>query len=260
MESINWPLSDYGRYKGVNEDWCGKACLGDSFCAVAIFGDGQCWKKKFPFSNGTKDANNYASKVLSKIRRDNSTFNPSSIDFNSTFNHSSADLKKKKHSTVRLFVSVLLSNSMFLNLLFLLATFLLVFCFKYWKSKALKTNPFMAGMNLRSYTYEELTKATNGFREELGRGAFAKVYKGVLENEDRKLVAVKRMNDLVKEGDMEFKVEMSAIGSTNHRNFVQLLGYCNEGKHRLLVYEFMTNGSLASFLFGGSRPYWYQRI
>ena len=227
MESINWPLSDFGRYKGVNEDWCRKACSGDSFCAVAVFGDGQCWKKKIPLSNGMKDTNNFASKVLIKISRDNSTFNPLGADFNSTFSHSAADLKKKKHSTVRLFVSVLLTGSMFLNLLFLLATFLLVFCFKYWKSKALKTYPFMPGMNFQSYTYEELTKTTNGFREELGRGAFAKVYKGVLEYEDRKLVAVKRMNDLVKEGDMEFKAEVSAIGSTNHRNLVQLLGYCN---------------------------------
>jgi len=53
---------------------------------------------------------------------------------------------------------------------------------------------------------------------------------------------------------------VSAIGRTNHRNLVQLLGFCNEEQHRLLVYEFMSNGSLASFLFGVSRPYWYQRI
>ncbi|KAM4118032.1 hypothetical protein ACB094_02G170100 [Castanea mollissima] len=218
MESINWPLSDYGRFVNVTEDWCRNACLGDCFCAVAVFGGGQCWKKKIPLSNGMKDPNNVASKVLIKIRKDNSTFNPSG-----------ADLKKKNHSTVILIVTVLLSSSMFLNLLFLMAAFLPVFRFKYWKSKALKTYPFTLGMNLRRYTYEELTKATNEFREELGRGAFAKVYKGVLEYEDRKLVSVKRMNDLVKEGNMEFKTEVSAIGSTNHRNLVQLLGYCNEG-------------------------------
>ena len=170
-----------------------------------------------------------------------------------------ADLKKKDQSTVILIVSVL-GSSVFLTLLFLLAAFLLVFRFKYWKSKVLKPYEVMLGMNLRSYTYEELTKATNGFREELGRGASAKVYKGVLEYEDRKLVAVKRMNDMVNEGDLEFKAEVSAIGRTNHRNLVQLLGFCNEGQHRLLVYEFMSNGSLASFLFGVSRPYWYQRI
>ena len=249
MGSVNWPFGDYGRYDAVTEDWCRKACLGDCFCALAVFGGGLCWKKKIPLSNGIKDPTLVGTKVLIKIRKDNSTFNPLG-----------ADLKKKNRSTVRLIVWVLLSSSLFLNLLFMLAAFLLIFCFKYWKPKALKTYSFMPGMNLRSYTYEELTKATNGFREELGRGAFAKVYKGVLEYEDRKQVAVKRMNDSVKDCDMEFKAEVSAIGSTNHRNLVQLLGYCNEGQHRLLVYEFMSNGSLASFLFGGSRPYWYQRI
>ena len=68
------------------------------------------------------------------------------------------------------------------------------------------------------------------------------------------------MNDFVKDCNMEFKAEVSAIGSTSHRNLVQLLGYCNEGQHWLLVYDFMSNGYLASFLFGGSQPYWYQRI
>ena len=94
----------------------------------------------------------------------------------------------------------------------------------------------------------------------MGKGAFAKVYKGVLGFEDRKLIAVKRLNNMVREGDLEFNAEVSAIGRTNHRNLVQLLGFCNEGQHRLLVYEFMSNGSLASFLFGGSQPNWYQRI
>ncbi|KAM3741105.1 hypothetical protein ACB098_08G151200 [Castanea mollissima] len=250
MESVNWPFTDYGHYGGgVTEDWCRKACLGDCFCALAVFGGGHCWMKKFPLSNGFRDPSYAGTKVLIKIRKDNSTSNPSD-----------ADLKKKNHSTVRLILSVLLSSSMFLNLLFLLAAFLLAFRFKYWKPKACNPYLVMPGMNLRSHTYEELTEATNGFREELGRGAFATVYKGVLEYEDRKPVAVKRMNDLVKDCDMEFKAEASAIGSTNHRNLVKLLGYCNEGQHRLLVYEFMSNGSLASFLFGGSRPYWYQRI
>ncbi|KAK4608241.1 hypothetical protein RGQ29_001871 [Quercus rubra] len=188
-------------------------------------------EEKVPLSNGRMDSS-FEGKALIKIRKDNSTLKP----------------------------LVLLSSSVFLNLLFLLAVFLLVFHFKSWKPKALKPYPVMPGMNLRSYTNEELTEATNGFREELGRGAFAKLYKGVLEYEGRKLVAVKRMNDMVKEGDLEFKAEVSAIGRTNHRNLVQLLGFCNKGQHRLLVYEFMSNGSLASFLFGVLQPYWHQRI
>uniref|UniRef100_A0A2N9J8R2 Receptor-like serine/threonine-protein kinase n=1 Tax=Fagus sylvatica TaxID=28930 RepID=A0A2N9J8R2_FAGSY len=208
MPNVNWPLFDYAHFQGQTEDWCRKACLDDCFCAVVIFGAGQCWKKKIPLSNGMPEQD-----------------------------------------------TMLLSSLVFLNLLFLFG-----FRFKYWKPNVLQVNPAMPGMNLRSFTYEELRIATDGFKEELGSGAFATVYKGVLQSEDRYLVAVKRLNNRVREGDLEFNAEVSAIGRTNHRNLVQLLGFCNEGQHRLLVYEFMSNGSLASFLFGDSLPNWYQRI
>ena len=249
MPNIDWPgCTDYEHFERKTEDWCRAACLGDCFCVAAVYRNGDCWKKKFPLANGRLDSFHKGTSLI-KIRKGNSTSTPPS-----------AEKKKKDHSNVILIVSVLLSSSVFLNLLFLLAAFLLVFHFKYWKLKAHQPCPVMSSMNLRSYTYEELTEATNGFSEELGKGAFAKVYKGVLGSEDRKLVAVKRLNDVVRGGDLEFKTEVSAIGKTNHRNLVQLLGFCNEGQHRLLVYEFMSNGSVASFLFGGSRPNWYQRI
>ncbi|PRQ35342.1 putative protein kinase RLK-Pelle-SD-2b family [Rosa chinensis] len=103
-------------------------------------------------------------------------------------------------------------------------------------------------MNLKCFTFMELKEATNGFEEELGRGAFATVFKGVLASDNGKFIAVKRLNTVVKENDLEFKAEVSAIGGTNHRNLVQLLGFCNEGQHQLLVYEYMSNGSLATFL------------
>ena len=74
------------------------------------------------------------------------------------------------------------------------------------------------------------------------------------------LVAVKKLERMVEEGEREFETEVSAIVRTNHKNLVQLLGIYNEGLHWLLVYEFMSNGSLATFLFGSSRPKWHQRI
>ncbi|GKV48684.1 hypothetical protein SLEP1_g55488 [Rubroshorea leprosula] len=64
---------------------------------------------------------------------------------------------------------------------------------------------------------------------------------------------------MVIDSEQEFQVEISAIGKTNHKNLVQLLGFCNEGQRWLLVYEYMSNGSLASYLFGNSRPRWYRR-
>ncbi|XP_048425920.1 G-type lectin S-receptor-like serine/threonine-protein kinase LECRK3 [Pyrus x bretschneideri] len=114
-------------------------------------------------------------------------------------------------------------------------------------------------MNLKHFTYEELNNATNQFEEELGRGASAIVFKGVLASDNGKSVAVKSLDTRVRENELEFKVEVSAIGRTNHRNLVQLLGFCYDGEHRILVYEFMSNGSLAGVLFGESKPNWYQR-
>lgn len=119
----------------------------------------------------------------------------------------------------------------------------------------------MPEMNLQDFTYKELEVITGGFKEELGEGAFGKVYKGVLTTENEKPVAVKKLYKAVNEGEQEFKAEISAIGRTNHKNLVQLLGFCNEGEHRLLVYEYMSNGSLADFLFRKSRrPNWYKRM
>ncbi|KAF7139004.1 hypothetical protein RHSIM_Rhsim07G0051200 [Rhododendron simsii] len=66
--------------------------------------------------------------------------------------------------------------------------------------------------------------------------------------------SVKKLDKLVKEGEKEFKTEAIAIAKTHHKNLVRLIGFCDEGPHRLLVYEFMSNGTLASFVFGISRP------
>ncbi|KAK3439471.1 hypothetical protein EUGRSUZ_C04344 [Eucalyptus grandis] len=113
---------------------------------------------------------------------------------------------------------------------------------------------------MQTFTYQELQEATDEFKEELGRGTFGTVYKGVLGSEDTNFVAVKVLPTRTGESEKEFEREVSAIGRTDHKNLVQLLGYCNEGQHRLQVYEFMSNGTLADFLFGASRPSWYRRI
>jgi serine/threonine protein kinase len=62
------------------------------------------------------------------------------------------------------------------------------------------------------------------------------------------------------EGDTEFKTEVKVIGRTNHKNLVQLVGFCNEGENRLLVYEYMSGGSLSNYIFGYSRPSWNRRM
>ncbi|KAM2401110.1 hypothetical protein ACFX1X_029165 [Malus domestica] len=247
MQNTEWSGGGYEQFTSVDEDWCIQNCFNDCFCAVAIFKNGECEKKRIPLSNGRMDPN-VGGKALIKVRKDNYTLIPEV-----------PNTKKKDRSTLILIGSVLLSSSGFLNLIFLLTTYLVVSRISYRKTKLIQPYRVISDMNLRHFTYEELKKATNEFEEELGRGTSAIVFKGVLAPDNGKSVAVKSLVAKVGENDLEFKAEVSAIGRTNHRNLVQLLGFCYEGEHQMLVYEFMSNGSLASFLFGELRPSWCQR-
>ncbi|XP_039050311.1 putative receptor protein kinase ZmPK1 [Hibiscus syriacus] len=103
----------------------------------------------------------------------------------------------------------------------------------------------LAVTNFRKFTYAELDKATNCFKKEIGRGAGGIVYKAKLA--DDRIAAIKRLID-ANHGEAEFLAEVNTIGRLNHMNLIDLWGYCVEGKHRLLVYEYMEHGSLAENL------------
>lgn len=60
---------------------------------------------------------------------------------------------------------------------------------------------------------------------------------------------VKRLEKVVVESEVKFQNEMRSIERIHHRNLVQLLGYCHDGSNRLLVYEYMSNGTLSDYLF-----------
>ncbi|KAJ1431041.1 putative serine/threonine-protein kinase [Sesbania bispinosa] len=98
------------------------------------------------------------------------------------------------------------------------------------------------------FTYAELKTATKGFSEEIGRGAGGVVYKGTLCDYDNRVAAIKRLSE-ANQGEEEFLAEISTIGMLNHMNLIDMWEYCVEGKHRLLVYEYMEHGSLAHNLF-----------
>ncbi|KAH9622183.1 hypothetical protein KSS87_001248 [Heliosperma pusillum] len=100
----------------------------------------------------------------------------------------------------------------------------------------------------KRYTYNDLKKITNSFKDKLGEGGYGSVYKGILQNGTP--VAVKMLHRSKEEG-AEFINEVASIGNTNHVNVVKLLGFCYEGHRRGLVYEFMANGSLEKFLYTG---------
>nr|GMD99419.1 putative receptor protein kinase ZmPK1 [Ipomoea batatas] len=98
----------------------------------------------------------------------------------------------------------------------------------------------------QKFSYAEMKKATGSFSEEIGRGSSGVVYKGKLP--DNRIAAIKRLHEANYQGEEEFLAEMSTIGKLNHMNLIEIWGYCAEGKHRVLVYEYMENGSLAKNL------------
>ncbi|XVE70150.1 hypothetical protein DITRI_Ditri10aG0048700 [Diplodiscus trichospermus] len=100
----------------------------------------------------------------------------------------------------------------------------------------------LATTGFRKFTYAELKKATNNFSEEIGRGAGGIVYKATLS--DGRAAAIKQLID-ANQGEAEFLAEVNTIGRLNHMNLIEMWGYCAQGKHRLLVYEYMEHGSLA---------------
>ncbi|XP_024960752.1 G-type lectin S-receptor-like serine/threonine-protein kinase At4g27290 isoform X1 [Cynara cardunculus var. scolymus] len=98
-----------------------------------------------------------------------------------------------------------------------------------------------------------LRKATNNFSDnnKLGEGGFGPVYKGVLGNGQE--VAVKRLSKTSTQGLDEFKNEVICISKLQHRNLVKLLGCCIKGAEKMLVYEYMPNKGLDSFIFDGTQ-------
>ncbi|KAM0855140.1 hypothetical protein ACQ4PT_049965 [Festuca glaucescens] len=111
----------------------------------------------------------------------------------------------------------------------------------------------IAAREQRTFRYEALLAATRGFgaRQKLGEGGFGPVYRGTLE--DGREVAVKRLGAGSRQGAHEFRNEASLLSRVQHRNVVNLLGYCAHGAdEKLLVYEYVPNESLDKILFSSN--------
>nr|XP_043634428.1 cold-responsive protein kinase 1-like [Erigeron canadensis] len=112
-----------------------------------------------------------------------------------------------------------------------------------------------------NYQYKDLQDATNNFSNEnfLGKGGFGEVFKAILG--DKSIVAVKKIEVDHLKGKKEFENEVKLISNVHHRNLLRLLGWSSEGSHRLLVLEYMSNGSLDRFLWGTKKGTlnWKQR-
>ncbi|KAL2635786.1 hypothetical protein R1flu_007265 [Riccia fluitans] len=120
---------------------------------------------------------------------------------------------------------------------------------------------FLASSGVTKFGYGEIKKATNNFTALLGQGAFGPVYKAILQPSGTTL-AVKVLSSYSKQGEKEFQTEVMLLGRLHHRNLVNLVGYCAERGQRMLIYEFMGNGSLAGWLYDqtGDPLSWENRV
>ncbi|KAL4559579.1 hypothetical protein LXL04_031722 [Taraxacum kok-saghyz] len=125
----------------------------------------------------------------------------------------------------------------------------IIYFFYKTRKSATKSQGYLqaATTGFERFSYRDLKKASENFSMEVGRGGGAVVYKGVLT--DNRIAAIKRLKEAnSNQGEAEFLAEISTLGRLNHMNLIDIWGYCAEGKHRILVYEYMENGSLADNL------------
>lgn len=135
------------------------------------------------------------------------------------------------------------------------------------------------GIEVPYYTFRSILAATENFSEsnKLGRGGYGPVYKVIvsvltfsllsiesMQKQSHQIwiifiqgrfpggqdIAVKRLSAVSTQGLKEFKNEVVLIAKLQHRNLVRLRGYCMKGEEKILLYEYMPNKSLDSFIFG----------
>ncbi|XP_041025141.1 G-type lectin S-receptor-like serine/threonine-protein kinase At1g11410 isoform X3 [Juglans microcarpa x Juglans regia] len=107
--------------------------------------------------------------------------------------------------------------------------------------------------DLQFFELSKIVAATDNFSvsNKLGEGGFGLVYKGCLYN--GKEIAVKRLSKYSGQGIEEFKNEVAIIAKLQHRNLVRILGYCVQGEEKMLIYEYLPNRSLDTFIFDGTK-------
>ncbi|KAJ0718665.1 putative protein kinase RLK-Pelle-DLSV family [Helianthus annuus] len=136
--------------------------------------------------------------------------------------------------------------------------------FRKWKKRSdVESSSQMGSAEVPLFSLSKISRATDDFsvNNKLGEGGFGPVYKGVLEGGQE--IAVKRLSKSSRQGLLEFENEVICIAKLQHRNLVKLLGYCIQGDDKMLIYEYMPNKSLDSFLFDESRKLlldWPQRF
>ncbi|WCJ36755.1 G-type lectin S-receptor-like serine/threonine-protein kinase At5g24080 [Euphorbia peplus] len=223
-------ITNYSDVQTVSK--CGDACLSDCDCIASVSGlDDEkpyCWLLRSLDFGGYEDT---GSTLFVKVRS------------NGSFSHQWDEEDESRRKKV-LVIPIVLSMMLLIGLMCLLLYYNVRR--RRWLKKNSESSLILSGGPV-SFSYRSLQIRTSNFSELLGTGGFGSVYKGILA--DGSLIAVKKLDKVLPHGEKEFITEVNTIGSMHHMNLVRLCGYCSQGPHRLLVYEFMKNGSLDKWIF-----------
>nr|DAD43237.1 TPA_asm: hypothetical protein HUJ06_001467 [Nelumbo nucifera] len=234
-------LANYSDITTTSE--CGDACLSDCECVASVYGLNEekayCWVLKSLEFGGYEDP---GSTLFVKVVA-NGSETPADDTKRSGGSSEHSDSRRNKV----VILPVVLCMTVVIGLL----CFLLYYSIRRRRTlkKELESSLTVSGAP-SNFSYRKLQSATTNFSQLLGTGGFGCVFKGVLG--DGTLVAVKKLERVLPHGEKEFITEVNTIGSMHHMNLVRLCGFCSEGQHRLLVYEFMKNGSLDKWIFPNS--------
>ncbi|XP_047053755.1 putative receptor protein kinase ZmPK1 [Lolium rigidum] len=246
---------DLGSNKSISFEACWNICLSSSSCISFTYkgGDGWCYTKDilyngqvypyFPGDNYMKVPKSFNSSASSISRQENLTCRPNG----SEIMLGSANMYGVKKDNIKWIYFYVFAAILGALELLVIVTGWCLFFGKSNMPKSMEDGYKMITNQFRRFTYRELREATGKFKEEIGRGGAGIVYRGVLE--DKRIVAVKKLTN-VRQGEEEFWAEVTLIGRINHINLVRMMGFCSEGKNRLLVYEYVENESLDKYLFG----------
>lgn len=230
---------------------CRNMCLNDTDCQAFGYrkGTGECYPKAFLF-NGRDFPDPYNDIYL---KTQEAVW--SSPELAPGLRHACKVTEKEAYPLSQMFVG---ANSSFkfgyflssaLTLLVIEVILIIVgswIVYKWERRPEIMDEGYMIiSSQFRRFSYKELQRATKSFQEELGSGTSGAVYKGVLD--DGREVAVKKLSDMM-QGEQEFRSELSIIGRIYHMNLVRIWGFCAEQTHKLLVSEFVENGSLDRYL------------
>ncbi|KAL3524350.1 hypothetical protein ACH5RR_017184 [Cinchona calisaya] len=216
---------------------CGDVCLSDCDCVASVYGLNEekpyCWVLRSLEFGGFEDP---SSTLFVKVQSNGS----SGTENGTKKTGNSSEISKKKVLVLPIVLSMMV-------LIVLLCCLLYISVHRKRALKRALQSSFIFSGSPINFSYRDLQCRTNNFSHLIGTGGFGSVYKGSLG--DGTLIAVKKLDRILPHGEREFITEVNTISSMHHMNLVRLCGYCSEGLQRLLVYEFMKNGSLDKWIF-----------